>query len=176
MHPPIPPHRPSSAGKLTEATYLAMNWIGSVQSLIVHTLFFAGSFSLILFGFEPASVLLVVTTIVSLEAIYMAIFIQMAVNRNTQSLDAVEEDIDEIQEDVDEIQEDVEEIQKDVDEIEKDVDEIEKDIDEIQKDVDVIEKELPDEVVPKVHDKAQLEQIETRLMGLLAHLEKMKEK
>jgi peptidoglycan hydrolase CwlO-like protein len=111
--------------------------------------------------------LLVVTTIVSLEAIYMAILIQMALNRNTQSLVAVEEDIDEIQEDV-------EEIQEDVDEIEKDIDEIQKDVDEIEKDIDVIEQEIPDETTG-TRDAAQLEQIELRLVKLLAQLEKMKD-
>ena len=37
------------------------------------------------------------TTAVSLEAIYLSIFIQMTVNRNTQSLEEVEEDIEGIQ-------------------------------------------------------------------------------
>lgn len=66
-------------------------------------------------------VLLVLTTAVSLEAIYLAIFIQMTVNRNTASLAEVEEDIDEIQEDIDEIQEDIDEIEE-----EEDKDEIRK--------------------------------------------------
>ena len=104
----------------------AMMWIGSISSLIVHTILFAGSFALALFGIGLDHILLVVTTVVSLEAIYMAIFIQMAVNRNTHSLKEVEKDIDEIQVDVDEMQEDVDEIQKDIDEIQGDVDDIEK--------------------------------------------------
>jgi len=65
-------------------------------------------------------ILLVLTTVLSLEAIYLAIFIQMTVNKNTKSLRIVEKDIDEIQEDIDEIQEDVEEIQEDVEEDETD--------------------------------------------------------
>jgi peptidoglycan hydrolase CwlO-like protein len=100
----------------------AMAWIGSTSSLIVHTIIFGASFALALFGIGLDHILLVVTTLVSLEAIYMAIFIQMAVNRNTQSLQEVEKDIDEIQEDVDEIQKDIDEIQEDVDDIEKDDD------------------------------------------------------
>ena len=44
----------------------------------------------------------------------------MTVNRNTQSLQEVEEDIDEIQEDVDELQEDVEDISEDVEEMTED--------------------------------------------------------
>lgn len=96
--------------------------IGSVPSLIVHscifTLFFLSAFLHIV---TVELVLLVLTTIVSLEAIYLAIFIQMAVNRNTQSLLDVEEDIEEIQEDVGEIQEDVAEVQEDVGEIQEEI-------------------------------------------------------
>lgn len=102
------------------------NWIGSKASLVFHTIFFVIMFSLPFFGFELDTVLLFLTTLVSLEAIYLAIFIQMTVNRNTQSLEEVEEDIEEIHEDVEEIQADVDEIQEDVDEIQEDVEEIEK--------------------------------------------------
>lgn len=63
------------------------------------------------------SALLILTTMVSLEAIYLAIFLQMSVNEAKESLRAVESDVDEIQEDVGEIQEDVDEIQKDIDAI-----------------------------------------------------------
>lgn len=65
--------------------------------------------------------LLVLTTVVSLEAIYLAIFIQMSLNRTRESLAEVEQDIDEIQEDVDEIQHDVDEIQEDVGEIQEEI-------------------------------------------------------
>ncbi|MEK7616618.1 MAG: hypothetical protein AAB414_01025, partial [Patescibacteria group bacterium] len=44
-------------------------------------------------------------TWLSIEAIYLAIFIQMTVNRNTQSLEEVEEDIEDIQEEVSEEEE-----------------------------------------------------------------------
>lgn len=93
--------------------------IGSVWSLYVHTTIFIFSFLLIFFGISTDKVLLVLTTLLSLEAIYLSIFIQMAVNKNTQSLEEVEEDLDEIQEDIDEIQEDVEEIEEDVEDIEE---------------------------------------------------------
>ena len=87
-----------------------IEWIGSGYSVIVHTVFFVGSFALGFMGVDWNTILLVLTTAVSLEAIYLAIFIQMTVNRNTESLAGVEYDIDEIQEDIDEIQEDVDEI------------------------------------------------------------------
>lgn len=85
-------------------------WVGSFSSLVVHTALFIAFFVLGFIGFNWSDLLLILTTAVSLEAIYLAIFIQMTVNRNTESLAEVEEDIDEIQEDIDEIQEDMGEI------------------------------------------------------------------
>lgn len=168
-----PQRRRYKFSKLNDVAHGAMDWLGSVQSLLVHTLFFAASFGLMLFGVPLDKVLLVLTTVVSLEAIYMAIFIQMAVNQNTQSLEDVEEDIEEIQENVDEIQEDVEEIQEDVEEIEKGVDEIEKDIDEIQKDVDEIEADHDSAHLPE--NKETLQRMEDRLMKLVGQIERMKD-
>ena len=109
-------------------------WIGSVPSLIFHSVLFTGF--LILTIAEPTardSVLLVWNTIVSLEAIYLAIFIQFTVNRNTRSLEEVEDDIDEIQEDVEELGEDVDEIQEDIEELSEDIEEISEDVDEDEK-------------------------------------------
>lgn len=100
------------------------SWIGSPASLIIHTVFF---FVMILWGFlgeNSQEALLILTTIVSLEAIYLSIFIQMTVNRHADELGEVSDDIEEIQEDVGEIQEDVGEIQKDVDDIQEDVEDI----------------------------------------------------
>lgn len=99
-------------------------WVGSVWSLIVHTLLFIGAFLLVFAGAPLDRVLLVLTTIVSLEAIYLSIFIQMSVNRQARALANVEKDIDEIQEDVEEIAEDVEDIQEDIDEIQENVEDI----------------------------------------------------
>lgn len=142
--------------------------IGSIASIIVHTLIFAG---VLLLGVLELTtwdtVLLVLTTAVSLEAIYLAIFIQMSVNQNTQSLKAVEEDVDEIQEDVEEIQEDVDEIQKDVDEIQEDVDEIQEDVVEIQ------EGDVEDEYRDLQQQRA-LEGISQRLHQLLEDFDKIK--
>ena len=96
-------------------------WVGSVPSLLIHTLLFIGAFLLAIFHVASwEMVLLTLTTIVSLEAIYLAIFIQFTVNRNTESLREVEEDIDEIQEDVEELGEDVDEIQEDIEELTED--------------------------------------------------------
>jgi len=103
-------------------------WIGSLSSLVVHTVLFAAFFVFSLLGvISWGLMLLILTTVVSLEAIYLAIFIQMTVNRHSTELEEVSEDIDEIQEDMDEIQEDVDEIQEDIDEIQEDVDDIQED-------------------------------------------------
>jgi low affinity Fe/Cu permease len=98
--------------------------IGTNTSLVVHSILFIGIFSLAIIGFSLDKILLILTTAVSLEAIYLAIFIQMSVNKTTVSLASVEEDIDDIQEDVDEIQEDVDDIQEDVDSLESNIKEI----------------------------------------------------
>lgn len=125
---------PRSKIKLEKTADKATRWIGSTRSLIVHTILFVLTFSLPLFGVPLDRVLLILTTILSLEAIYLAIFIQMSVNKNTKDIEIIQEDVEEIQEDVDEIQEDIDEIQEDVEEIEKDVDEIQEDIEEIEED------------------------------------------
>lgn len=121
-------------------------WIGSPLSIVVHTLLFILAFSSPLWGISFDRMLLILTTAVSLEAIYLAIFIQMSVNRNTESLVEVEEDIEEIQEDIDEIVEDVDEI-------------IEEDKDDDKKDEET---------------RSALLNIQERLESLLKDIEKMK--
>jgi peptidoglycan hydrolase CwlO-like protein len=130
------------------------HWIGSTGSLIVHTFLFAGAFVSYFFNVPIDDILLVLTTIVSLEAIYLSIFIQMSVNRQNQKLHDVAEDVEDIQEDVDEIQKDVDEIQEDVDEIQKDVDEIQEDVEDIQEDDDEEDKEQKrgDEMMVRIEE------------------------
>lgn len=96
-------------------------WVGSPQSIVVHTIFFILMFCLRFFGVSSSDVLLILTTVVSLEAIYLSIFIQMTVNKHSEELEEVSEDIDEIQEDVGEIQKDVDEIQEDVEDIQEEI-------------------------------------------------------
>lgn len=98
--------------KFEDLSRKVTRWIGSPESIIVHTIFFIVIFSLRFFDFSSTDILLILTTLVSLEAIYLSIFIQMTVNRHAEELEEVSEDIEEIQKDVDEIQEDVEEIQE----------------------------------------------------------------
>ncbi len=120
----------------------AVALIGSVYSLGVHTVVFLAFFMSALVGLiEWEIMLLVLTTIVSLEAIYLSLLIQITVNRHTESLKEVEEDIEEIQEDVEELGEDLEDIQEDIEEITEDIEGISEDIDEIQEDVEELNEE-----------------------------------
>src|SRR3990167_4705927 len=97
------------------AVFSVTRWIGSVESIAVHTILFVVSFGAVWAGvLNFDRMLLILTTVVSLEAIYLAIFIQMTVNQTTESLKEVEEDIEEIQEDVSDIEEDIGEIQEDL--------------------------------------------------------------
>ena len=121
--------------RLEDVANNATSWIGSIESLLIHTLVFAISFSLVLFGIAIDRVLLVLTTVLSLEAIYLAIFIQMSVNKNTLRLNQVEKEVVEIGDNVDEIAEDVQGIQDDVEHIEKDIDEMQEDVEGIEKEV-----------------------------------------
>ena len=108
--------------KHIQKTALAVTrWVGSPASLIVHTILFLASFLAVYFNrvaFEE--MLLILTTIVSLEAIYLSLLIQMTINYTTESLEEVSEDIEEMQEDIGELQEDVEDISEDVGEMTED--------------------------------------------------------
>ena len=120
----------SPINRLESMALLITQGIGSIWSVIIHTIFFIGAFLLVLLGEDLDRVLLVLTTIVSLEAIYLSIFIQMSVNHQARVIAGVEKDIDEIAEDVEDIQEAHEEIQEDIEEIQKDVEEISGETDE----------------------------------------------
>ena len=115
---------------MEKLTFRFIRAVGSIWSLLIHTILFIGSFCLYFLGANLQSILLVLTTIVSLEAIYLAIFIQMSVNFQSKKLDLVQEDVEDIQEDMEDIQKDVKEIQKDVDEIQEDVEEIQENVEE----------------------------------------------
>lgn len=142
-------------------------WIGSPASIIIHTLLFIGSFALAFSGvIEFDRMLLVLTTVVSLEAIYLAIFIQMTLNFTTESIEEVERDIDEMQEDVEEIQEDIDEMQEDVEEIQEDVDELQEDVEDIEEEGDADEKR-------KAEQKQALSNIQNDLKKLMEDISKL---
>ena len=101
--------------KLSSVERLAYNiprWIGTPKSLVIHTFIFIGILALSLFGFDFRTVNILLTTWLSIEAIYLAIFIQMTVNRNTESIEDLQEDVEELSEDVEDIQEDIEDIEE----------------------------------------------------------------
>lgn len=118
------------------------NWIGTPYSIIFHSILFVGIFLLHIFGITFDKILLILTTAVSLEAIYLAIFIQMTVNRHGQSLELVEDDIEDIQENVEELSEDVEEISEDIDEIQAEDSENDTEGQQIKHSLQSIAKEL----------------------------------
>ncbi len=121
-------YRNGGMKRIQKAALATTRWIGSPLSLIVHTLLFAASFVAVRYGYiQFEEMLLILTTIVSLEAIYLSIFIQMTINYTTQELAEVSEDIEEMQEDIGEIAEDVDELQEDVEDISEDVEEITED-------------------------------------------------
>ncbi len=110
-------------------------WVGSIPSLIVHTVLFICAFMLPVFKvLEFDQMLLILTTILSLEAIYLSIFIQLSVNRSREHIEDLKDDVSEIQEDIEDIQEDIEEISEDIDDIQEDIEEINEDEDEDEED------------------------------------------
>ncbi len=92
---------------LEKISIRATRWVGSIQSLIVHTVLFVSAFVLAILGIPFDRVLLVLTTIVSLEAIYLSIFIQMSLNLNNENIVHLQEDVEEIVENIEEIQEEI---------------------------------------------------------------------
>ncbi len=102
---------------LEKVSFKVIGWIGTPKSLVAHTLFFIGILALSLIGFDLRINLLILTTWLSIEAIYLAIFIQMTINRTSTKLESVEGDIEDIQEDVQGLGTDVEEISEDIDKI-----------------------------------------------------------
>lgn len=152
---PDPKHLQKTALILTRA-------VGSPLSIVIHSLLFVASFALAFSGLISFDrMLLILTTIVSLEAIYLAIFIQMTLNFTTQAVAEVSEDIEDIQEDIGEIQEDVGEIQTDVD--------------ELQEDVEEMTEEETEEEHRKHEQKKTLSDIASDLKKLMQDIEHLKE-
>lgn len=97
-----------------------INWVGTTQSLIIHSIFFIIMLCLPIFGVNSSYSLLFLTMMVSLEAIYLNIFIQMGINRHADEqkqtrlvLSTVQETIEDVQETMEDVQEDVQEIMED---------------------------------------------------------------
>lgn len=137
-------------------------WIGSPLSIFLHTVLFVAAITILIKGIFPFDVvILILNTVVSLEAIYLALFIQMTVNYQAESIEDVSEDIEEMQEDIGEIQEDVDELQEDVEDISEDVEEITED-------------EGEDEM-RKAEQKKTLVDIQTDLRKLMQDISKLQQ-
>jgi hypothetical protein len=139
--------------------------IGTPISLIIHTVIFIFFLSAPkALGVPADSVNIFFTTLLSLEAIYLAIFIQMSINQSNM-------EIQELQEDIEEIQEDVEEIAEDLDEINENVDEIQEDIEEIEEEEKIsMSKENKKEIEA---NKLELAELKIQLAKILSELEKL---
>ena len=154
--------------QIQKAALRVTRWIGSPVSILIHTAIFIASFMSAFAGLiEWNTMLLVLTTIVSLEAIYLSIFIQMTINYTTEELSEVSEDIEEMQEDIGEIQEDVDEIQEDVDELQEDVEDIGEDVEEMSEEEAAEERR-------KTEQRETLEEIQSYLRKLLDDVERLK--
>ncbi len=156
--------------KVRLAALAVTRWVGSLESIIIHTIIFILSFATVMLGvFSFDRMLLVLTTILSLEAIYLSLFIQMTVNYTTETIEEVEQSLDEIEEDVGEIQEDIDEMQEDVEEIQEDVDELQEDVEEMSEDDKA-------EEAREAKEGKTLEQIHEGLKKLMQDVEKLQSK
>lgn len=147
--------------------FAAIRSVGSIPSLIVHTILFVGIFALQFLGFGFDQIMLILTTIVSLEAIYLSIFIQMSVNRQAARIEAVSEEVEDISEDVEEISKDIDTIQEEVKEIGEEVEDISEDVEDIGEE---IEKDDKEDSAERTEDLARLAKIETTLEELLRQI------
>lgn len=75
-------------------------FIGTPLSIWLHTGVFVIFGFLALMGYDINTLMLILTTIVSLEAIYLSLLIQLTVNRHEDHLEEMAEDIEDIQEDM----------------------------------------------------------------------------
>ena len=183
QNPVVPSGAPAPAVATTTAIEKVIVWIGSPSSLVLHTLIFIGFFAVSLFRWVAWDLmLLVLTTLVSLEAIYLAIFIQMTVNRQAESLKEVEEDVESIQEDVEELGENVEELGENVEELGENVEELGENVEDLKEDVEDIQEDIgeisedSEDVARETRQAEMLEALTNDVKALLSHLEALKTK
>lgn len=155
-----------SSSRLEHLAFHTTQHIGSLPSLVVHTILFIGIFSLQWVGFSFDQIMLILTTAVSLEAIYLSIFIQMTVNHQAHKLKEVSRDVEDISEDVEEISKDIDDIQEDVEEIGEDVDDLGEEL----------EKEDEKSALKHQHDQEKIYHIEGILKELLQEIRELEDK
>lgn len=91
-----------------------LTWLGSKTSVVIHTILFTLVFILGILTGSWEMLLLILTTLVSLEAIYLSIFIQYGVNKTNDTIQEVSEDIEEISEDDEDYDKTLEDIKRDI--------------------------------------------------------------
>lgn len=74
-------------------------WIGTPFSLIVHTIIFGGILALRFFGVAADYILYIFTTAIAIEVIYLAIFIQLSINKSARTMERMESGLEFIRED-----------------------------------------------------------------------------
>jgi len=189
--PPMPApsvHAPAPVQPVAETTTIraiegVIVWIGSPTSLVIHTIIFAGFFTVSFLKWVSWDLMFaVLTNVVSLEAIYLAIFIQMSVNRQAASLKEVEEDVGDIQENIEELGENVEELGENVEELGENVEELGENVEDLKEDVEDIQEDIGDineDDDGDAHDRKQAEMLEALtndIKTMLKHLETLKSK
>lgn len=100
--------------KIQDLILIIPNHIGTTKSVIIHTILFCGIYSMLFFGWSLDSVNLILTTMVSLEAIYLSIFIQLSMNRTEKNIQVFHEDV---KQEFDEIDHNLEELEDDMDKL-----------------------------------------------------------
>ncbi|HEX4860406.1 MAG TPA: DUF1003 domain-containing protein [Rhizomicrobium sp.] len=180
--PHAAPAHPAPTPALVRGIERAIVWIGSPISLALHTVIFIAFFVAPMTAIISwDSMFAVLTNVVSLEAIYLAIFIQMSVNRQAATLKGVEEDVGDIQEDVEELGENVEELGENVEELGENVEELGENVEDLKEDVEDIQEDIgeigDDDDDDEAREKRQAEMIETLtndVKAMLKHLETLK--
>lgn len=107
-----------------------IRWVGTPQSLIAHTIFFIVMISLPAVGVSWYFSMLVLTTTVSLEAIYLSIFIQMGVNRHADEQRETRKVLTDVQETIEDVQETMEDVQDVVEDVQETVEDVQETIEE----------------------------------------------
>ncbi len=115
-----------SAERISDAI---TDMLGSTASVIAHSLLFVAIFALHWLGVGIDEILLILTTAVSLEAIYLSIFIQRSTNRQGARIESA---VDEIRRNTEEAlvrlaaltKQEIDDVQGAVEDIEKTIEEV----------------------------------------------------
>lgn len=92
---------------IEKLAYAARKWIRTPQSVLVHTIFFILVYGLMLvFPKNKDQIVNLITNIVSIEAIYLTLFVLMGTHEVRQGVRDVAENVEDILEDTEDLTED----------------------------------------------------------------------